>query len=173
MSDKKTELIEWIQAIIIALVLSIIIKTFIFEVILVDGYSMFPTLHERDRIIVNKLAYRISTPKRGDIVIFRNPGNMKQNYIKRVIGVPGDRIEIRDGTVFVNGEAIQEDYIYESPLTDFQEEVVPKDTIFVLGDNRNFSKDSRDPSVGFVPLENVLGKAKIRIWPLTDITIFE
>ncbi len=173
MSDKKTELIEWVQAIAIAFVLSIIIKTFIFEVILVDGYSMVPTLHERDRIIVSKLTYRMSTPKQGDIVIFKNPGNMKQNYVKRVIGVAGDRIEIKDGMVYINDELLNEAYIKEQPFGDFPEQIVPENTIFVLGDNRNFSKDSRDPSVGFIPLKNVLGKAKIRIWPFTDITLFE
>ncbi len=173
MSEKKSELMEWVQAIVIAFILSILIKTFLFEVILVDGYSMYPTLHEKDRIIASKLTYRISTPKRGDIVIFKNPDDMRLNYIKRVIGVAGDRIEIRDGVVFVNGEPSEESYINEPPFDDFYEQIVPEDTIFVLGDNRNHSRDSRDPNVGFIPLENVLGKAKIRIWPVKDFTLFK
>ena len=84
----------------------------------------------------------------------------------------GDRIEIKDGMVYINDELLNEAYI-KSNFGDFPEQIVPENTIFVLGDNRNFSKDSRDPSVGFIPLKNVLGKAKIRIWPFTDITLFE
>lgn len=173
MAEKNNELIEWVQAIVIAFILSLFIKTFIFEVILVEGCSMKPTLHEKDRIIVTKLNYKLSKPDRGEIVIFKNPDDMRLNYIKRVIGIEGDRIKIEDGVLYVNGEPVIEDYVQEPALQDFYEQTVPENTIFVLGDNRNESRDSRDPRVGFIPLQNVLGKAKLRIWPLKDFTSFE
>jgi len=174
MSEKqKSELFEWIQAIVFAVVLAFIIRTFLFEFILVEGSSMVPTLHDGDRIAVNKLIYRISKPKSGDIVIFRNPGDPSTNFIKRVIGVEGDRVAIRDGAVYVNDKKLDEPYINEVTIGNFDEITVPKDTIFVLGDNRNHSRDSRDPGVGCIPLGNLFGKAKLRIWPISDIEWFQ
>lgn len=173
MPKKKSELIEWVQAIVIAFILSLLIKTFLFEVILVDGYSMYPTIHEKDRIIVTKLNYIVSTPDRGDIIIFKNPDDMTLNYVKRVIGLEGDKVQIKDGVLFINDEPLIEDYIQEPAFTDFDTHIVPEGTIFVLGDNRNQSRDSRDPNVGFIPLKNIVGKAKLRIWPLKDFTSFK
>ncbi|NMA96057.1 MAG: signal peptidase I [Clostridiales bacterium] len=173
MAKEKSEFVEWVQAIAIAFVLSLLIKAFIFEVILVDGHSMAPTIDERDRIIVIKLTKYFSKPKKGDIVIFKNPDNMKLNYVKRVIGLEGDKVQITEGQMLVNDVALDEDYISEPAFTDFDSHIVPKDTIFVLGDNRNLSRDSRDPSIGFIPLKNIVGKAKIRIWPLGSFKVFQ
>lgn len=157
---------EWIESILVALVIAVIIKAFIFETILVDGHSMLPTLKHRDRLAVNKIEYRLGEPNRGDIVVFRYPANHKLIFIKRVIGIEGDRVQIMDHEVFVNGQRLSEDYIKEKPLADYPETVVPKDTVFVLGDNRNDSRDSRYSDVGFIPIENIRGKAMARIWPL-------
>jgi signal peptidase I len=157
---------EWIESILIALVIAVVIKAFLFETILVDGYSMLPTLNHRDRLAVNKIEYRLSRPDRGDIVVFRYPANRKLIFIKRVIGIEGDRVQIKDHEVIVNGQRLSEDYIKEKPLADYPETIVPKNTVFVLGDNRNDSRDSRYSDVGFIPLKNIRGKAIARIWPL-------
>ena len=169
MSQSKSELLEWIQAIVIAVVLALLIRTFLFEVIQIEGSSMMPTFHEKDRVVVDRLTYRFSAPKRGDVVIFKNPDDMSLNYIKRVIAVPGETVEVKDGKVYVNDEPLSEPYIQEPPLDYFEKVTVPQNTIFVLGDNRNHSRDSRDPSVGFIPTVNILGKAKLKIWPLSDM----
>lgn len=176
-SDKsepaKSELKEWIKSIVIAVVIALIIRTFIFEIIQVQGSSMVPTLTNADRVIVVKINYVFNEPERGDIVIFKNPDNPKDHYVKRTIGVADDVVEIKDGIVYVNEKPLEEAYINEKPLRDYPKTKIPKDTLFVLGDNRNRSRDSTDPSVGFIPLKNVLGKAKFRIWPLNNITYFE
>ncbi|MFY9178094.1 MAG: signal peptidase I [Caldicoprobacterales bacterium] len=173
MNDVKSDIKEWIQAILIAIVVSIIIRMFLFETTLVYGKSMESTLHDRDRVIINKLIYQFNLPKRGDIVVFKNPENTKENFVKRVIGLPGDTIEIVDEKVYVNDELLDEPYINEPTKGDFPKVEVPPDTIFVMGDNRNSSQDSRNPKVGFVPIDNVIGKAQLRIWPLDDWTLFK
>lgn len=170
---KNNEWVEWLQSIVIALLLAFLLRMFVFDVVMVEGSSMHPTLESGDRLIVLKLGYRFRLPEHGDIVVFRNPDNPRVNYIKRVIGVEGDRVEIKDGKVYVNGKALVEPYIAEPTLGEYPETVVPEGTIFVMGDNRNFSRDSRNSQVGFIPLENVVGKAKIRIWPLWSVTILK
>ncbi|MFO7295022.1 MAG: signal peptidase I [Caldicoprobacter sp.] len=170
---KNNEWVEWLQSIVIALLLAFLLRMFVFDVVMVEGSSMHPTLESGDRLIVLKLGYRFRHPEHGDIVVFRNPDNPRVNYIKRVIGVEGDRVEIKDGKVYVNGKALVEPYIAEPTLGEYPETVVPEGTIFVMGDNRNFSRDSRNSQVGFIPLENVVGKAKIRIWPLWSVTILK
>lgn len=162
----KGEIREWIESIFIPVIIAIVIKAFIFETILVDGYSMLPTLKDRDRLAVNKVGYHIGEPERGDIIVFKYPADPKLIFIKRVIGVEGDRVEIKNHRVYVNGEELEEDYILEKPLGDYPEVVVPENTVFVLGDNRNDSRDSRYPDVGFIPLKYIRGKAIARIWPL-------
>lgn len=165
-SGSKSQVREWIESIIIAIVLAIVIKAFLFETVLVDGSSMLPTLRDRDRLAVNKIGYRFDGPRYGDIVVFEYPGNPSLIFIKRVIGVEGDRVEVRDHRVYLNGVELDEPYINEKPLGNFSEVVVPPDTVFVLGDNRNDSRDSRFSDVGFIPLENIRGEAVLRIWPL-------
>ncbi|MDD2694852.1 MAG: signal peptidase I [Anaerolineales bacterium] len=128
----------------------------------VDGQSMEPTLHTGEYVIVNKLAYKFGAPAIGDVIIFRYPRNPQQEYIKRVIGLPNDRVEIRDGQVWVNGQLLDEPYIASAP--NYQANwVVPEKSLFVLGDNRNNSSDSH--AWGPVPLEYVVGKAIVVYWP--------
>lgn len=161
----KREILEWITTILVAVVIAMIIKTFIFTIALVDGSSMLPTLTHGDRVIVWRLGYR---PQKGDIIVLQQEG--KNPYIKRIIATEGDTVDIdyNAHTVSVNGVILEEDYILEPtalrgdvmfPLT------VREDCVFVLGDNRNNSSDSRVSSVGQVAEEDIMGKASIRLFP--------
>ncbi|MDI3534736.1 MAG: signal peptidase [Thermosediminibacterales bacterium] len=163
----KNELLEWIQAIVVAIILALIIKTFVIETFLVDGESMLPTLHNADRLIVNKFIYHFKKPETGNIIVFKYPADPKSDFIKRVIAVEGQTVEIKNGKVFIDNEPLNEEYLNESTPGKFGPAKVPENHIFVLGDNRDNSRDSRFPDVGFVPLENVKGEAIFRIWPLS------
>ncbi len=128
----------------------------------VDGFSMEPTMHNGEFVLINKLAYKLGSPNIGDVIVFRYPRDPTQEYIKRVIGLPGDQIKISNGLVYVNGNPLSEPYIASKPA--YQTEwTVPKDSLFVLGDNRNNSSNSH--SWGPLPLENVVGKALVVYWP--------
>jgi signal peptidase I len=129
----------------------------------VESISMQPTLYAGNFVLVNKLAYKIGTPSRGDIIIFRYPPDPTQvPYIKRVIGLPGDQVHIADGKVYINGELLVEPYLITTTNRG-GDWTVPANSLFVMGDNRNNSSDSR--SWGFVPLQNVIGKAEVVYWP--------
>ncbi|WP_018130456.1 signal peptidase I [Effusibacillus pohliae] len=173
MSERKTnELWEWTKALGLALILALGIHQFVFAQFLVDGESMMPTMQNRERLIVNKLVYHLHKPEHGDIVVFQYPADPSKDFIKRVIGLPGDVIEIREGKVYRNGEALQEPYLGEPTNGVFGPVKVPDGTLFVMGDNRNNSKDSRDRSVGFVPLNLVVGRADLVFWPPEKFKLF-
>lgn len=163
--EVKAELIEYLQAFAIAIVLAAFIITYVAQSFVVEGSSMEPSLYNRERLLVNKLVYRFRKPEYGDVVVFRYPANPKRRFIKRVIGVPGDVVEIRDGHVILNGVVLDEDYTRDFTYGYFGPKTVPGGRYFVLGDNRNNSDDSRYPDVGFVPMENIVGKASFRWWP--------
>ncbi len=181
MTKKKNELWEWTKALLIAVILAAVIRYFLFAPIVVDGLSMMPTLKDQDRMIVSKISYKIGEPRRFDIIVFHAPE--QKDYIKRVIGLPGDTIEYKNDTLYVNGKAYKEPYLDEykkqvqdGPLTDpftLEEKIgrktVPEGELFVMGDNRRFSKDSRH--IGTVPMEKVIGKTSIVYWPLKDAHI--
>jgi signal peptidase I len=131
----------------------------------VDGYSMEPTLHSGEFVVVNKLSYKIGDIDRGDVVVFHFPRNPEQEYIKRVIGLPSDQIVIKNGVVFINGFELEESYIRAQPSYN-GEWTVTDDGLFVLGDNRNNSSDSHN--WGEVPLDLVVGKAVFVYWPPTE-----
>jgi signal peptidase I len=131
----------------------------------VDGFSMIPTLQNGEYILVNKLAYKTGQPNRGDIIVFRLPGDESQDLIKRVIGLPGDKVNVSNGTVTINGEKLEEPYIAQAPQY-FGEWTVPADNLFVLGDNRNDSRDSHQ--WGMLPFENIIGKSVVIYWPPND-----
>jgi signal peptidase I len=183
LAKKKNELWEWIKALLIAIVLAAVIRYFLFAPIVVDGLSMMPTLHDQDRMIVSKFGYKIGKPERFDIIVFHAPEN--KDYIKRVIGLPGDKIEYKDDTLYVNGKAYEEPYLDEykkqvidGPLTEpftleekIGQETVPEGELFVMGDNRRFSKDSRH--IGTVPMEKVLGETNVLYWPLKDARLIK
>lgn len=166
-SKGNLELKEWVQSAVIAIVLAFIIKMFLFDFVMVQGSSMFPTLVEGDRLIVNKIGYTIGEPDYGDIVILRYSKSVE--YVKRVIGKGGDTIEIKNMVVYRNGEPLTENYINTEPYEDFAQVTVPMGTYFVMGDNRANSSDSRYPSLGFVDKDAIDGKVILRIWPLTEI----
>lgn len=168
------ELIEICKSIIIAVIAAFLIMTFIGRTVSVEGSSMNPTLNNKDRLILEKVTYYFKKPKNGDIVVIKYPSDTKQNFIKRVIAVGGDKLKIVNHEVYVNGVKMKEPYINEPMNADidssFQEEtVIPEGTVFVMGDNRNHSEDSRYSDVGFVPLKLVVGKAVFRIYPLNKI----
>lgn len=131
----------------------------------VDGYSMVPTLQDGEYVLVSKLSYKIGEPQHGDIIVFKYPGEPPQDLIKRIVGLPGDSVQVRNMNVIVNGQALSEPYIAASPAYqgDWQ---VPEGYLFVLGDNRNDSSDSH--SWGLLPMENVIGKAILIYWPPPD-----
>lgn len=167
---RKSEILEYIEALIIAIILALFIITFVAQSFVVDGASMEPTLHDRERLLVNKFIYRLKTPVLGDIVVFKYPADPRRRFIKRVIGTPGDKVEISNTQVFVNGIMLREPYIMSSTLGDYGPKRVPEEHLFVLGDNRNNSEDSRYPDVGFVPFDYVIGKAFVVYWPLDRFT---
>ena len=141
----KNEIMEWIKSIALAIIVAILIKTFIFNTTYVLGSSMHPTLNEKDRLFTNKLTLYFSKPDQGDIVILKAPDNPNKDYIKRVIGLPGDTVEIIDGKVYLNGEMLDENYLEEGAYThtyDDSQWIVPEDQLFVLGDNREIGRAS-------------------------------
>jgi signal peptidase I len=128
----------------------------------VDGFSMVPTLQDGEYVLVSRLSYKTGAPERGDIIVFSFPADQRQDLIKRVIGLPGETISIKDRVVSVNGKPLTETYIADSPVYT-GEWTVPEGNLFVLGDNRNDSKDSHQ--WGLLPIENVIGKALLIYWP--------
>ncbi len=162
---------EYVETVVGAVLLAALIMLFVGRAFTVDGPSMLPTLHGGERLIVDKLTYRFREPNRGDIIVFRYPAEPSHYFIKRVIGLPGDEIEIQHGRVYVNQQPLVEEYINSGILGHYGEYVVPNDHYFVLGDNRNNSQDSRNPLVGYVPRELVVGRALIRYWPMDRLAI--
>jgi len=156
---------ELIETVVSAGIIAFIIITFIGQVTVVKGASMEDTLFNSERLICNKIVYRLTEPKHGDIVIFKPPIDQNHNYIKRVIAVEGDEIKIIDGIVYLNGKKLEEDYIEHRSFETMPEVTIPEDSYFVLGDNRTNSSDSR--FWGFVPEENIIGKASLIFWPIT------
>lgn len=142
------------------------IMIFLFQSYKVDGSSMEPTLYHNHRLLVDKITYRFRPPQTGEIIVFKYPRDPSKKFIKRVIATEGQNISISNGNVQVNGMILSEDYIKEETRGNFEWSTVPADSLFVMGDNRNRSLDSRDTySVGFVPMENVVGRALLVYWP--------
>ncbi len=159
--------IDTIETILLALVLFLAINA-VSARVRVENVSMEPTLMPGEFLLVNRVAYKIGKPHIGDIVVFHAPGVSDVDYIKRVIGLPGDSVQIEDGNVIVNGQPLYEPYIAQSPNYTGSW-VVPDDQLFVLGDNRNNSSDSH--LWGFVPTDDVVGRAILIYWPFDKITL--
>ncbi len=165
---------EILQSVVIAGILAFLIITFVAQSFVVDGKSMEPNLHDGERLFVNKFIYRFREPQRGEVIVFTPRGAPNKKYIKRVIGLPGDTIHIKDSVTYVNGQPLEEDFIKEQMNGDFGPYQVPKDSVFVMGDNRNNSADSRFPGyVGYVPYESISGLAFWVYWPITDMRIID
>lgn len=162
---------EYIEALLIAVVLAGLIIAFVAQSFLVHGSSMEPTLAEGQRLLVDKITYRLRPPERGEIIVFHYPADPKRKFIKRVIGLPGDVVQIYGHRLYLNGKPIDEPYIAGPIFDSFGPMTVPEGHVFVLGDNRNNSDDSRFPDVGPVPLDMIVGVARVVYWPLTHIEL--
>lgn len=163
-------LIEAIETVVLAVVLFLIINT-VSARIRVDGQSMEPSFHSGNFVIVNKLAYRFGDYHRGDVIVFPSPNSDGEDLIKRVIGLPGERIRISNGQVFVNDRLLSEPYILSSPSGDRREITLSQNALYVMGDNRNNSSDSR--TWGPLDIEKVLGKAIFVYWPFPDFGLLQ
>jgi signal peptidase I len=157
----RRALLDILETLLIAVVLFLGINA-VSARIRVDSFSMEPTLQKGNFVIVNKIAYQLGSPGRGDIVVFRYPPNPSEQYIKRIIGLPGEQVNINGGQVYINGEILIEPYLSDSTMRGGEWQV-PAESYFVLGDNRNNSSDSR--VWGMVPEENLIGKAMVIYWP--------
>ncbi|RLL45298.1 signal peptidase I [Oceanobacillus piezotolerans] len=181
--ENKNEWFDWLKALLLALGLAFIVRVFLFSPIVVDGPSMLPTLHDRDQMIVNKFVYNISEPERFDIVVFH--ASAQKDFIKRVIALPGEHVQVEDDVLYIDGEPVEEPYLeeqkeqlqpYETLTNDFTleelpggHEVVPDGHVFVMGDNRGNSTDSR--MLGVIPMDEIVGEASFIYWPLDRMQI--
>jgi len=158
----------WLRDLFVSAVASVLIITFLYQPVRVEGTSMLPRLEDRDRLFINKFVYHISAIERGDVVVFHYPRDPEKSYIKRVIALPGDRLRIDHGQVWLNGKRLLENYVPEEyrDSRSYAEMVVPEDTYFMMGDHRSISSDSRE----FGPVERSLiyGKAVFVYWPTRD-----
>lgn len=169
--ELKREAKEWAGSIAVALILTLIIRTYVIQAFKIPSGSMRPTLLEGDKLFVNKYVYRFEKPKRGDIIVFKYPVDPKKDFIKRLAALEGETVEIRDGKVYVEGKVVEDPgtfgkfyYYNHDPYGGPNDKIkVPPDSFYVLGDNSANSTDSR--FWGFVPKKNVLGKAVFRWWP--------
>jgi signal peptidase I len=170
--QEKSAVKEFLMIFLMAAILAIFLKSFIVDSRVIPSSSMVPTISVGDRVVLNKLAYLgDAAPKRGDIVVFKPNASTGSEYdmIKRVIGLPGDTVEINNGYVYINGEALEEDYLAEAPRYYFEEITVPAGCYFLLGDNRNYSNDAHMWLDPFVTEKSIQGKATLCYWPLNRI----
>jgi signal peptidase I len=167
------ELILWGRALMSAAVCATLIVTFGFQVAQVEGRSMEPTLHDQDRLVVNKLAYQMHRPEVGDVVMLLHPSHPEQSLVKRIVAAPGDTIALRAGVVVRNGVAVDEGFLSQDlrSFDDLAPIVIPEGFYFVLGDHRNNSSDSR--AFGPVPVKYILGRIQIRWWPFAAARSFQ
>lgn len=170
------ELLSMLIYIGVVLGVTFLIITFVGQRTHVSGESMENTLDNGDQLIVDKITYRFQDPERFDIIVF--PFHYKENtyYIKRIIGLPGETVQIADGTIYINGEVLEESYgreVMQDPGIAAEPITLGEDEYFVLGDNRNQSSDSRDPSVGLIHRDEIIGRAWLRIWPLDSFGILK
>ena len=162
---------SWLRDLLVSIAVSTFIIVFLYQPVRVEGTSMLPMLEDQDRLFINKIAYRMGEIQRGDVVVFQYPRDHAKSYIKRVIAVPGDRIRIDDGRVFVNGKRLAEPYV-PSRFTDDRsqpEQVLPSNEYFVMGDHRSISSDSRE----FGPVDRglIYGKAVFVYWPMEQVGV--
>lgn len=187
-SRAGNEITEWVKALAIAGLLVFVIRWFLVSPFIVDGPSMQPNFWDRERIIVNKILYDIRQPQRGEVIVFHVP-EQGRDFIKRVIGLPGETVKVEGDTIYINGKQIEENYLkdaYEKahaegalynrndpdrsnfPNSMNPDGVVPEGMLFVMGDNRSNSEDSR--MIGFIPMEEIVGRADLIFWPIKDFS---
>ncbi|MET0326057.1 MAG: signal peptidase I [Ilumatobacteraceae bacterium] len=173
MARRRRALVDWIVVIGVALLVAFVVRTFVLAHFVVDGTSMYSTLHDGDRVFVNKLSYRLHDPNRGDVVVLHQiTGASERDLIKRVIALPGETIEYRNCQVIINGRLLDEPYLDPEALTpgdcgsDQTALEVPDDHVFVMGDNRGGSQDSR--AIGTIDEDELVGRAFVVFWPRAD-----
>lgn len=166
--------LDILQTIVLAAAIFAISYLFLFQPHQVIGSSMEPNFEDKEYILTDKISYRFREPERGNVVVFQSPPDSERDYIKRIVGLPGEKIRIQDGGVFINNELLKEGYLapgaYTPPglfLREGQQTQIPSETYIVLGDNRKQSSDSRE--WGFVPKQNIIGKALLRYWPIEEV----
>jgi signal peptidase I len=161
----------WVRDLLFSAAASLLIITFLYQPVRVEGTSMLPRLEDQDRLFINKFLYRFSAIEHGDVVVFHYPLDQQKSYIKRIIAVPGDRLRIDRGQVYVNGKPLSEPYIPEEfrDVRSYDATVIPKDEFFVMGDHRSISSDSRE--FGPVKRELIYGKAAFVYWPRQDVGV--
>jgi len=177
-------ILDTIQAIVLALSIFIIVYLFLFQPHQVKGSSMFPTLHNGEFLLTNKISYRFHPPERGDIIVFKAPqgeacAEIECEYIKRIIGMPGDRVMLSNGKIYINGQVLDESsYLPEDFVTnngnflaEGVERIIPKNQYLPIGDNRSYSRDGRE--FGPIPREAIVGKAWFRYWPFNKISFIK
>jgi signal peptidase I len=174
-SRSTRNIVEWVAIVVGALVVAVVVKTFLIQAFYIPSLSMYSTLDKGDRVLVNKVSYHLHDVHRGDIVVFKRPPNVAdtaiKDLIKRVVGLPGDKIAGHDGAVYVNGKRLTEKYLDRGTFTsDFSSRTIPKNRIFVMGDNRGNSEDSR--VFGPIDEDLVVGRAFVRVWPLQELHLF-
>lgn len=168
--------LDIIETFVIALAMFVLMYLFLFQPHQVKGNSMFPNFHDQEYLLTDKITYRLSEPKRGDVIVFKAPKHEEYDYIKRIVGLPGETIKIEDCQIFINNQPLGEDYLSENICTSAgrfwqvgKSIVLSVSEYFVVGDNRPYSSDSRD--WGTVPEANIVGKAWFRYWPADKIGI--
>lgn len=172
--NTKSEVFSWIKTIVVAVIIAVLIRTFLFTNYIVEGESMLPNMNDNDRLIVNKIGYKMYEPERFDIVVFHVDNRI--DYIKRIIGLPGEEIAYRNNTLYVNGEPVEEPFAVHSQTKNFTlkemigQNTVPEGSVFVLGDNRMNSTDSR--MIGAIPIDQIVGEVNVKYWPLTDLSFY-
>ena len=166
----KTLIRELFESIIPAVLIALLLNMFVVQPTKVRGQSMEPTLHSNEYLLVEKISYRLRPPRRGDVVVFKYPRDESENYIKRVIAVPGETVEIVSGRVYINGQPLVEPYLLQLPRESMPPTRIAEGKLFVLGDNRLNSNDSR--AFGMVDASEIVGRAWLRYWPWDEFTLF-
>lgn len=172
-------LLDILQTLILAAAAFVVVYMFLFRPFEVKGESMYPNLHDSQYLITNLIGLKLSSPKLGDVVVFKAPNELERDFIKRIIGIEGDKVSVKDGHVYLNGELLDESkYLKPSVKTyggsflqEREEVLVPKGYFFVLGDNRSYSSDSRE--WGFVPKKNIIGNSIFIYWPINSAGIIK
>ncbi len=169
-------ILDFLETIVVALSIFVVIYLFLMQPHEIKGSSMEPNFHDKEYILTDKISYRLHPPVRGDVVIFKAPVNPDVDYIKRVIGLSGDRVKVQNGVVYVNGDKLKEDYLKDqtflfpgSFMTDGVEITVPLEKLFVMGDNRAHSSDSRQ--FGPIVINSIVGRAFLRYWPINSLGV--
>ena len=167
--SNKDEILSWVKVIISAFLIAIVLRTFVFQMALVNQISMEPTLHEGQMLVISKINYLVGDPQRGQIIVLKDETENKL-LIKRVIGLPGEVIQVKDGKVYIDSKELQPDYTnFPTYAYTVDKWTLPAGKYFVLGDNREHSRDSRLENVGLVDRKNIVGRAVFRIWPFNKL----